>query len=145
MYDVVIGFHYLISSVFLIIAVVLITWAVRGWVRSLEFTPAFSKLSYYFNLLLYIQLFTGVFLYFFLKNEVEISGISLEQAINQSNIKFWVIEHVSLMLFALLISQIGRLFIKQISSGRSKYRAASFYYGISFIAVIVSAMMAIFR
>lgn len=145
MYDVVIGFHYLISSVFLIIAVVLIIWAVRGWVNSRDFSPVFSRLSYFFNLLLYLQFFTGVFLYFFLKSEIEADGVSLEQAIDQSNIKFWVIEHVSLMLFALLISQIGRLFIRQISSDRLKYRAASFYYGISFIVVIISAFMAIFK
>jgi len=145
MYDVVIGFHYLISSVFLIIAVVLIIWAVRGWVNTYDFSSKFSRLSYYFNLLLYLQFFTGIFLYFFLKSEIETGGISLEQAIDQSNIKFWGIEHVSLMLFALLISQIGRFFIKQISSDRGKYRAATFYYGISFIVVIISALMAIFR
>ncbi|MCF8378934.1 MAG: hypothetical protein K9H49_05105 [Bacteroidales bacterium] len=124
---------------------IVIIWAFSGWVNSKVFKPAFSKLTYYFNLFLYLQLFTGVFLYFFLKHEMSATGMSLEQAVDQSNIRFWVIEHVSLMIFALLISQIGRFFIKQISSDRRKFRAATFYYGMSCLVVIVSAVMAIFR
>lgn len=145
MYDVVIGVHYLLSSGFFIIAFIVIIWSISGWLRFKVFSPAFNRLTYFFNLLLYFQLFTGLFLYIFLTGEIETTGISLEQAVNQSKLRFWVIEHVSLMLFALVISQIGRLFIKQISSDRGKFRMATFYYGISLIVVLISAVMAIFR
>ena len=123
----------------------MITWAIIGWAQGKQYKPAFKRLSFFFTLFLYLELLTGIFLYIYLKYEIHTSGMSLEQAVRQSNIKFWVIEHVSLMLFALLLSQIGMLFIKQITSDRKKFRAATFYFGISFIVVLISGIMALFR
>ena len=102
-------------------------------------------MSWVFIHFLYIQLLTGIALYFFLKPEVDANNISMEEALQQNSLRFWAIEHVSLMLFALIFSQVGRLIIKQISSDRKKYRAATFYYGISLLVVMSSAFMAIFR
>ncbi|MCK4922754.1 MAG: hypothetical protein KAS71_16995 [Bacteroidales bacterium] len=145
MYDFVILVHYLLSSIFFIVALIMITWAIIGWAQGKQYKPAFKRLSFFFTLFLYLELLTGIFLYIYLKYEIHTSGMSLEQAVRQSNIKFWVIEHVSLMLFALLLSQIGMLFIKQITSDRKKFRAATFYFGISFIVVLISGIMALFR
>ncbi|MFO7669009.1 MAG: hypothetical protein R6W31_05060 [Bacteroidales bacterium] len=145
MYDIVIKFHYVISAIFIILALITTAWALIGWIKDIPCPRSFLRLSWVFIHFLYIQLFTGIALYFFLKPEVDATNISMEEALQQNSLRFWAIEHVSLMLFALIFSQVGRLIIKQISSDRKKYRAATFYYGISLLVVMSSAFMAIFR
>lgn len=145
MYEVVIKLHYIVSAIFLILALVTTIWAIVGWIKNLSCPASFLRLSWVFIHFLYIQLITGVILYFFLKPESSSSVLTMEEALQQNSQRFWGIEHVSLMLFALILAQVGRLIIKQISSDRKKYRAATFYYGISLLVVMSSALMAIFR
>lgn len=145
MYDIVIKLHYIISAIFLILALITTIWALVGWIKNLACPSSFLKLSWVFIHFLYIQLITGIILYFFLEPESSANIITMEDALQHNSGRFWGIEHVSLMLFALILSQVGRLIIKQISSDRKKYRAATFYYGISLIVVMSSALMAIFN
>ena len=145
MYNIIIKLHYIVSAIFLILAMITTVWAVIGWIRDLTCPPAFLRLSWVFIHFLYIQLLTGITLYFFLKPESEAGIMTMEEALHHNSQRFWGIEHVSLMLFALILSQVGRLVIKQISSDRKKYRAATFYYGISLLVVMISALMAIFK
>jgi len=145
MYDIVIKFHYVISTIFIILALITTVWALVGWIKDLPCPRSFLRLSWVFIHFLYIQLLTGIALYFFLKPEAVANDLSMEEALQQNSLRFWAIEHVSLMLFALIISQVGRLIIKQISSDRRKYRAATMYYGISLLVVMSSALMATFR
>ncbi len=145
MHDVVIRVHYFISSVVFIIAIIVTTWALLGWRKEKKYSRSFDKLSLVFIFFLYIQLITGISLYFFLQPENQAVSISAEEIANHDSLRFWIIEHVSLMLFALLLAQLGKLFIKQLSSDKKKYRAATFYYGIAFLVVLVSAGMALLR
>jgi cytochrome bd-type quinol oxidase subunit 2 len=145
MHDVVIRVHYFISSVVFIIAIVVTTWAIVGWRKEKKYTRSFDKISFVFILFLYIQLITGISLYFFLKPEIQADSINVDKIASHDSLRFWVIEHVSLMLFALLLAQLGRLFIKQLSTDGRRYRTATFYYGIAFLVVLVSAGMALFR
>lgn len=145
MYEVVIKLHYVISAIFLILALITTTWAIIGWAKDLPCPQSFLRLSWVFIHVLYLQLLTGITLYFFLKPSSSSEVMTMEEALVQNSNRFWGIEHVSLMLFALILSQVGRMIIKQISSDRKKYRAATFYYGISLLVVMSSAMMAIFR
>ena len=145
MYDVIIKLHYIVSAIFLILALVTTVWAIIGWIKDIPCPRSFLQLSWVFIHFLYIQFLTGITLYFFLKPGADTAIITMEEALNHNSQRFWGIEHVSLMLFALILSQVGRLVIKQISSDRKKYRAATFYYGISLLVVMSSALMAIFR
>ena len=145
MYDVVIKLHYIVSAIFLILALVTTVWAIIGWIKDIPCPRSFLRLSWVFIHFLYIQLLTGITLYFFLKPEADAAIMTMDEALLHNSQRFWGIEHVSLMLFALILSQVGRLIIKQISSDRKKYRAATFYYGISLLVVMSSALMAIFR
>jgi heme A synthase len=145
MYEVVIKLHYVVSAIFIILALVTTVWALIGWVKDLPCPRSFLRLSWVFIHFLYIQFLTGITLYFFLKPEADLSLLTMEEALEHNSTRFWGIEHVSLMLFALILSQVGRLIIKQISNDRKKYRAATFYYGISLLVVMSSAFMAIFK
>ena len=146
MYESVITFHIIVSSCFILTGAVLLSLTILGWLRGKQNRERlFVRFSGIFLSLLYIQFVTGLGLYFFLKPDLSASRNTLEEAMDQSALRFWAIEHVSLMIFALILSQIGWLFIRELQPGKKKYRAASLYYGTSFLVVLISAAMAIFR
>lgn len=146
MYHTVINFHIVISSCFVIAGLVLVPLSVAGWLRGRTGRERlFRPLSRVFLGLLYVQLVTGLGLYFFLKPDFSTGTGTLEEAMERSVLRFWAIEHVSLMIFALILSQIGWFFIRDLQEVERKYRAATFYYGLSFLVVLTSAAMALFR
>lgn len=146
MYESVITFHIIISSCFTLTGIVLLSLTLLGWLRGRQNRQRlFGRISGIFLSLLYVQFVTGLALYFFLKPDLSASGNTLAEAINQSALRFWAIEHVSLMIFALILSQIGWLYVRELQPGKKKYRAATLYYGTSFLVVLISAAMAIFR
>jgi hypothetical protein len=146
MYEKVFNFHVVISSCFVIAGLVLVPLSLSGWLRgSIHRDRLFSRISVIFLILLYIQLVTGLGLYFFLKPDISASVSTLVEAMEQSALRFWAIEHLSLMIFALLLSQIGWFYIRELQDRARKYRSASLYYGSSFVLVLTSAGLAVFR
>lgn len=146
MYDAVINFHIIISSCFILAGLLLLPLSLMAWLRGrVDRERLFRRVSGVFLALLYVQFVTGLALYFFLKPDLYARMSSLEEAMEKSTLRFWAIEHVSLMIFALILSQIGWLFIRELDDRKRKYRAATFYYGFSFMVVLVSAAMAILR
>ena len=145
MYETVIHIHIFVSSVFFLLGAIVLVWALFGWIKDKVAGRNFKRLSIAFVVVLYLQLITGITLYFFLKPQAQAAGISLEEAMEQDSLRFWAIEHVSLMLFALILAQIGRLLIKQMSTDKRIFRATVFYFGISFLAVLGSATIAFLR
>lgn len=144
MYDIVIRFHFVISSLFVILAFIVVIWSTIGWIKKLNYSKVFNRLSFFFLHLLYLQLITGIVLYFFLKPDPDSGSLTLEEAMNQSSMRFWAIEHVSLMIFALILSQIGRFILKESTMDRKKYRSATLYFGISLVVVLSSAAVSMF-
>ncbi len=144
-HDLVFRIHTVVSSAFAAVALTVTIWSIVGWVKKLDSNRLFNRLSFFYIHLLYLQLFTGITLYFFLKPPDDSGSITLEQALEHNSLRFWAIEHVSLMLFALILAQTGRILIKQMKNDFKKYRAATFYLGVSFLVVVASVAMALFR
>ncbi len=61
-------------------------------------------------------------------------------AVDNGTASLWTIKK---MVFALILSQIGRLLLKELAIDWKKYRIVSIYFGISFAVVIASTMVSI--
>ena len=109
------------------------------------FNKTDKKLSQLFLFFLYLQFITGVALYFFIKPELSVENATMEEIVRNSNLRFWVLEHLATMIFALMLSQIGWILIKNSSSYRNKYKNTIFYYGISLIIILISTSVAMIK
>ena len=85
MYDIVIRLHYVVSAIFLILALITTAWALVGWIRNLPCPRSFMRLSWVFIHFLYIQLLTGITLYFFLKPESSDNIRTMEEALEHNS------------------------------------------------------------
>lgn len=145
MYHLVINLHIVVSFVFLLLAITVLIRSITGWIRSKTYKSADNYLSVGLIIFLYFQLISGILLYFFLRPQLTDANLSLAEVNKRSTLQFWAIEHLALMLFAIMLAQLGRLFIQRTKNDRVKYKNTSFYYGISFVLALISIGIALIK
>ncbi len=133
--------HTIISVAFLIIAVWLFIRSVRGIRKNYPYTRLDKFLSYGFIVNLYLQLIFGLILFSNLGSVIDNDYSSAEGAIKIASNRFWPIEHIVLMLFALFIANLGLIFSNQSQVSKEKHKKVLIYYAIAIgmIAISLSA------
>ncbi|MBN1252406.1 MAG: hypothetical protein JXR51_03550 [Bacteroidales bacterium] len=138
MHQILIKIHVWSSILFLIVAIILCVISIIGFIKKSEFTKKHIFIENIFIALLYLGLILGIILYFFISPNKNLDGITYEIAQKDFNSRFWAIEHFSVMLFALLLSQIGKIFTKKSIKNQDKFKYAIFYYGAATLITIFS-------
>jgi len=128
--------HTMISGTLSIIAVWLVIRSLRGIFRNLPYIALDKYLSYGFIIALYLQLIFGLILF---ANPGDVQGSAgVQDAMKLASKRFWPIEHIVLMLFALLIANLGLIFSSQSRIDKDKHKKVLVYYMIALIMIAVS-------
>lgn len=133
--------HVIVSGAFVVIAAWVIVRSSRGMLNNVPYTSLDKYLSYGFMILLYFQLVFGLIIF---AGPVSFDNYSSVQegTLKLVSKRFWPIEHIVLMLFALFIANIGLIFSSQTVDSREKHRKVLIYYSIA-VAMIVISLIAI--
>jgi hypothetical protein len=118
--------------------------SIHGLKRKREYGRQDFVVSLVFNVALYFQLFLGFLIYFLLRSTLEGPLWEVPDTQNDASLRFWAIEHIALMIFALFLTQLGRVFIKRSKGPTRKFRASLFYFGTSLLLILFSVGMAMF-
>ena len=137
MYKFLIILHVITSSVFLLVAIAVTSRSIVGWSKNLKYTKTDRYIAYLFMVLLYLTLVHGIIMYFFIDPSSK-SAMDIHHAIKQAALRFWLVEHFYFMTFALILSQIGGIFIHKTTIDKNRFAYASFYYGVATLITIVS-------
>lgn len=129
--------HITISGAFVIIAIWLIVRSAKGMIHHHPYTQLDKYLSYSFIVLLYLQLIFGLII-FAKPFSADAYSSGAEGAIRLVSKRFWPIEHIVLMLFALFIASIGLIFSNQTTDSREKHRKILIYYSIAVVMITIS-------
>ena len=138
MYNLILNTHVWTSALFLLVSLVLSFLVVKGFFKNKKYTRTIIYLENAFIILLYLGLVLGFILYFFMEpaNKYEIH--SMEQVNHILSLRFWSVEHFSVMLFALILAQIGKVFTSKSIGDHAKFRYALIYYGSATLATLIS-------
>jgi len=139
MYKIILDIHIWTSILFVVISLVLTFRVTRGYIMKKE---KYGKTCIYlensFILLLYLGLILGFILYFFLEPANKYVVHSMADVNRILALRFWSIEHFSVMLFALILAQIGKIFTSKSISHRFKFKYAMIYYDWATLVTLVS-------
>ena len=130
--------HTLTSGAFAIFAVWLVIRSVRGILKGAAYVALDKYLSYGFIITLYLQLIFGLILFANPGDIQEGGKVGVEGALKLAAKRFWPVEHIVLMLFALLIANLGLIFSNQSSLDKDKHKKVLIYYMIALIMIAVS-------
>jgi hypothetical protein len=123
---------------FFLVAVWLFFRALRGFLQNLDYTRLDRILSYAFIVNLYLQLIFGFFLMAYPEVATGQELVSQEITMKMASKRFWPVEHIVLMLFALFIANLGLIFSNSASKSRDKHRKVLIYYSIAVTMIAIS-------
>lgn len=136
--------HIIVSTLTLLAGIATIVFSVHGLIKRRDYVRTDAWVSLAFNVALYLQLILGSLIYYLLRSFQEGPMWEVPDTQNDASLRFWAIEHIALMIFALFLTQLGRAFIKKSRGSYRKFRASLFYLGISLLLILFSVGMALF-
>jgi len=130
--------HYIVSGTFLIIALVIIYRSIIGIIKKKDYIFFDKILSSSFLINLYLQLIFGLILFSNLGSSIGYDYVSADGTIKMVSKRFWPIEHIVLMIFALLIANLGFIFSNKSNESIAKFKKVLVYYTLSIVLIAYS-------
>lgn len=144
LFQIVFKIHIYISAFTLLSGIITVSKSSLGWLRSKIYARSDFGFSLAFAIAMYLQLILGVILYVLLRSTSDNPIFEIPDSSTDAHLRFWAIEHIALMIFALFLSQLGRIYIRNSSASKTRHKASTFYYGSSLVLILFSLGIALF-
>jgi hypothetical protein len=85
-----------------------------------------------------LQVVLGFILYIFLSPFTQTALQDFGAAMSNELLRYWSVEHVLLMIVALILIHIGRATSKVAEEATSKHRRAAIFFGLALLAILLA-------
>lgn len=136
------GFLYLHDTLrwlLLLGIVIILAKYLTGWLGGKQWTKEDNILGIVFTSIMDLQFLTGIVLYFFLSPVTKLAFADFGAAMKDADLRFYAVEHISMMFIAMILVHIGRAKSKKAKTDLVKFKTASIYFLIA-TAVIIAAI-----
>jgi low temperature requirement protein LtrA len=137
MYTGLLHFHSLLRWILLLLLITAVVKAYSGWTGRKVFTESDRKISLYTLITTHLQLVLGVVLYF-ISDLVRGARMDMAAAMKDSVMRFWVVEHLLMMLIAVILITVGHSKAKKATTDEGKFRYQAIFFGIALVLIILS-------
>lgn len=137
MYLIVLSIHNILRWLVIIFAVLALFRMYRGWLGRREWTKADDQAGMLFTIILDLQLLVGAILYFFL-SPVTTAMLSGTLSSRGPSVTFFGLEHVLVMLAAVIVAHIGRSMAKKAPDSTAKFRRAALWFSASVLMILIA-------
>lgn len=122
----------------LLLALIVIFKAVSGWIGKKPFEKQDNILGASFVGSMHLQLLLGLLLYFVLSpmglNAISTSGMGA--VMKNAEMRYWAVEHFSVMILAVILAQVGRSLAKKASTDLQKHKKSAIFYSVALVLVL---------
>ena len=136
MFPLILSLHNILRWLVLIAAVVAVARAVSGWVNRSHWIPASAGPGRFYTILLDVQFLLGILLYTVLSPVTRAAFADMGAAMRTRDIRFFVAEHLVMMLLALVFAHVGKVMASRAPTDMMKFKRAAIYYGISLVLIL---------
>ncbi len=105
--------------------------AYRGWLGAQPYRRTDRLAGGILTGLLHLQLLLGLTLYFGLSPWTKLAAANRLAAWHDPTLRFWSITHISLMLTAIVVAQIGQSVAKRAATDAARHRWAALSYSLA--------------
>lgn len=123
------GWRYIV----LILLMVALLQALAGWLGKKGYTEGNRKLNVFTLISAHIQFLFGLILYF-------LSPFTKGPS-SEALYRYWKMEHIAIMLLAVILITVGNSKSKKITDGVAKHKAIAIFFGLALILIIGSIFM----
>ena len=136
MYNEFLLFHNTLRWLLLISLFITLVKYLAGWMGNKPWTKFDNLLGIVFTSLMDIQLMLGLVLYVFLSPVTRTAFADFGAAMKDDNLRFYAVEHISIMLVAVIMVHIGRAKSKKAKTDIGKFRIASIFFLIALALIL---------
>lgn len=125
--------HSYLRYIILILLTVVIIASLLGMISKKAYTDGDNKLGLYLFIATHLQLLLGLIL-FFISPVVQFSGAAMKDATT----RYWLVEHNSAMLIAIVFITLARTTSKKMTDGRAKHRRMFIFNLIALVIIVLT-------
>ncbi|MCG2590903.1 cytochrome B [Rhodohalobacter sulfatireducens] len=111
--------------------------AFKGWSSKLPYTPRFDKIRNITVILAHVQLIVGLGLYF-ISPVIRQLFNNFGEAVQESAIRFYGMEHSLIMIIAIVLITIGSAKAKRLSEDVKKFKSIAIWFTIGLILILIT-------
>lgn len=130
MYTFLLHFHSGLRWLILVAVVIAVIKSLIGLFGGSEYSKFDKIVAVAFVGMMHLQLLTGLILYFFYSPFITYNMSDPVQ-------RFWSVEHLALMIFAVVAAQVGRSISKKTQDAQVKFRFQSIFFGMSLVLMLL--------
>jgi hypothetical protein len=137
MYDLLHTLHSWTRWLVLILGIYAIVNSYLGWKAGREFFAKDKKINMSFVGSLHLQFLLGIILFFQSPN-VQNALANMGAAMKDKMLRFWSVEHTTMMVIAIIVAQVGSIVSKKAPSDSLKFKKAFIWFSVAMIIILVS-------
>jgi hypothetical protein len=138
MYSIFLPLHSILRWLLVIAALAAVGRAFAGWLGKKAWNKTDDRLGVAFTSLMDLQLLVGLILYGFLSPITQTAFQNFGGAMGNAVMRFFAVEHIFMMVIAVVLSHIGRSLSKKGASDLLKHRRAAIWFGLALLVVLVA-------
>lgn len=138
MYPIILTIHNIFRWLVLIFGLLAIIRAYRGWFGKKEWTNMDNRWGMGFTVSLDVQVLLGLLLYVAFSPITTSAFSDFGAAMADSDARFWLVEHIFMMIIALVLAHVGRSRAKKADTDVGKHKRAAIFYTLSLLVIIVA-------
>lgn len=131
MYNALLFTHSYLRYIILILLIVVVLASLLGMINKKPYTDGDNKLGLFLFISTHLQLLLGLIL-FFISPVVQFSGAAMKD----DTTRYWLVEHSSAMLIAIVFITLARTTSKKMTDGQAKHKRM-FVFNLIALVIIV--------
>ena len=120
----------------LLLAFAVVIKSLIGLFGSKEYLKPDNILAASFVGFMHLQLIFGLILYF-ISPIVKNARMDFGAAMGDSELRFWAVEHLVIMILAIAAAQLGRTISKKSENSGVKFKFQSIFFGVSLLLILL--------
>jgi hypothetical protein len=124
--------------VVVIVGIITVARLLVGWLGKKAWGPLDARLASIFPITIDIQLLLGLLLYFVLSPITAGALRDFGSAMRKSVVRYYAVEHLLMMLIALIVAHVGSALIKKRADAATKFRLGAIFFLLAMILILLS-------
>ena len=138
LFSIMLPLHSIVRWLVVIAAVAVVGRALYAWLTKKDWTALDDRLGMIFPMVMDIQVLVGLILYFFASPITQTALKDFGQAMKNADLRYFAVEHIFMMLVALVVAHVGRAVSRKAATAPAKHRAAALLFSLSIVLVLAS-------
>jgi hypothetical protein len=130
--------HNMFRWLVLLVLVIAVIFSFIGWFKKRDWNKKDNTIGLILTIFMDIQFLVGLVLYAFVSPITKTAFNDFGAAMKNADLRFYAVEHILMMVIALVLVHIGRTKTKKAVAPWKKHRSATIFYGIALVLILAA-------